>query len=118
MRYKKDGKPMQITPITKTANSTSSYRYSGRIIQKPLTEQEMQEILASGNPTVAGIIPMELNDIINTDLEGFLDILSRRMTGTELMSDIYYRCVGYDANTNMLRIEVHGDISSCIDTYD
>lgn len=52
------------------------------------------------------IVDVELYEIIDNDFEGFLDILSERVSDTVLLTDISYRIVGHDGDT--LKIEVDG----------
>lgn len=58
---------------------------------------------------IEGVVNIDLDDIISVDLEGFLDILSKRLTGSPLLMDISYEVVGNDGNT--LKIKVTGDNS-------
>jgi hypothetical protein len=60
--------------------------------------------------TLPKIVEVDLSEIIDTDLEGFLDILSERATGSPLLMDISYRIVSVENDT--LKIEVDGDTSA------
>src|SRR5574337_2164615 len=51
---------------------------------------------------------VELSEVIDTDLEGFLDLLSERATGSGLLGDISYRMAGNDHNA--LKVKVSGEI--------
>lgn len=55
------------------------------------------------------VVEVDLSEIIDTDLEGFLDILSERATGSPLLMDISYKVIGCENDT--LKIEVDGDPS-------
>jgi hypothetical protein len=53
---------------------------------------------------------VELHEIINNDLEGFLDILSERAVGNGLLMDIAYRVVAVQDDGTLI-LEVDGDDS-------
>jgi hypothetical protein len=55
---------------------------------------------------------VSLNEIINNDFEGFLDLLSEKATGDVLLSDIQYKAVNVNKN-GFIEIEVIGDDSLC-----
>lgn len=55
-----------------------------------------------------GVIEVEINDIIDRDLEQFLDFISEKLTGTEVLSDIQYSVVGHKMPDAIL-LEVSGD---------
>ena len=61
-------------------------------------------------PQLPKTVEVDLHEIIDNDLEGLLDILSERATGSPLLMDISYRIVGHENDT--LKIEVDGDISA------
>jgi hypothetical protein len=56
-----------------------------------------------------GVVAVDLSEILDLGVnEAFLDLVSNRLTGTELLSDIRTRVVGHeDADT--LFVEVCGD---------
>jgi hypothetical protein len=63
------------------------------------------------NGTVTGIVKVTLQEVINTDAEGFLDRLGEELVGSSLLMDISYEVVGNNGNT--LLIQVTGDPSEC-----
>ena len=56
---------------------------------------------------VAGYASVDLDQIINNDLEWFLDTLADRI-GQPLLMDIHYRVVGHDRDT--LLFLVRGEV--------
>lgn len=81
----------------------------------PYTEKEMKDMVKAGHVYVKENILIELNDLINNDFEQFLDVVSLKVTGTELLSEIGYNIFGLmDGHT--LIMEVSGNISECVDT--
>lgn len=55
-------------------------------------------------------VRVDLCEVIDNDLEGFLDILSERATGGPLLMDISYRVVAVEQDSTLV-IEVDGDDS-------
>lgn len=58
---------------------------------------------------VKGVIAVDLSSLIDSDLESFLDLISVKLVGNELLMDARYRVVGHDGNT--LHLAVEGDAS-------
>jgi hypothetical protein len=61
-----------------------------------------------------GVVAIDLDEIIERDLEGFLDLLSVRLSGTDVLTDICYEIVGFDAPDTVF-IETWGDPSMAIE---
>jgi hypothetical protein len=59
---------------------------------------------------IYGVVEIDLNDIIEGNLESFLDLLSTELTGSDYLSDMQYSVVGHKADNQVL-IEVCGDPS-------
>lgn len=68
-------------------------------LDKPLTAEDVDS-----DGWVRGVIRVELSELISNDLEGVLDILSERLTGSGLLSDITYDVVGNDGDTLFVRV--------------
>lgn len=68
-------------------------------LDKPLTEKDVDS-----DGWVRGVIRLELSELISNDLEGVLDIMSERLTGSGLLSDIAYEVVGHDGDTLFVRV--------------
>lgn len=45
---------------------------------------------------VQGRVPFDLGELISLDLEGFLDVISIRLIGSDLLMDIRYQLCGWD----------------------
>lgn len=87
------------------------------VMQKPYTMEQMKEALrGEGEGYIEGVVAVDLSDVIDNDLEGFLDLISYKMTGTELLMDITYNVVGHEED--MLFIRVRGDVSNIVDCED
>lgn len=76
----------------------------------PLTLEQIRAQAKRGG-IVKGIVLIDITEIIessyNLGEEGFLDLLSRRLIGTDLLSDFTYKIVG--VKNDMLLIQVKGD---------
>lgn len=83
------------------------------LLTKPLT---MIEMFRSCNEDcyLEGEVLADLSDIINSDYEEFLDLLSVRLTGNPCLMDISYRVVDVLEN-NLLVISVRGDVSEILE---
>jgi energy-converting hydrogenase A subunit M len=83
-------------------------------ITEPLTIDYMKKIRDKNNFIQRNVL-VELNEIIDSDLEGFLDILSEKLTGSCLLMSTSYELADlYDKNTVI--ITVTGDISMILET--
>lgn len=79
------------------------------ILEKPYTEEEIKT-KADENNRIEGVIKIEMAQIIHSDMEEFLDILSEKLVGSCLLSDISYKIVGHESDYVLL-LSVSGDIS-------
>lgn len=57
-------------------------------------------------------IKIHLEEVLEHNIESFLDLLSERATGSLLLMDIRFKVVGHDGN--VLFIEVNGDPSEIL----
>lgn len=83
-----------------------------KVISEPLTVKEMKR-RSDANGYLVGVVAIDLSDAIDNDLEGWLDILSEKLTGSPLLMDISYGVVGHDGDE--LHVKVTGDISQVIE---
>jgi hypothetical protein len=86
-------------------------RRERRPLPEPLSRAEMAAKVRH-DEYVSGVVAIDIGDIIELDLEGVLDELSLRLTGTELLTDITHKIVGHDGDT--LWIEVTGGAAEVI----
>lgn len=97
-----------------------SYAFKYGVLKRPYTIEELQENM-NENCYVTGCIAVPLSDIIDHDLEEFLDLIAMKLTGSELLMDINYNAVAVydvDSNDTSIIIEVHGDVSEIISNED
>lgn len=66
----------------------------------------MQNIILCEN-IIQGVVAIDLEDIIDVDFNGFLSILSEKLTNTKDLTNIQYEIVGH--NENILHIQVSGE---------
>ena len=88
-----------------------------KVRTSPMTEDEMKKVILSGNPYIKENVYIEMDDLIHNDYEELLDLMSTKVTGTELLMDINYRIVGLHDEYTMV-VEVTGDISECTTVSD
>lgn len=83
------------------------------VLKKPMTIEEIKQNKDENN-YVEGIIPVSLSNIIDNDLEGFLDIISEDLVGRPTLMDVNYSVVGHQDEWTVL-IKVSGDASQILD---
>lgn len=62
--------------------------------------------LCDNNGFITGTIRVELEDAVNNDLEGFMDLLSERLIGSIFGMETNYEVVGFEPTANTLLVEV------------
>jgi len=70
--------------------------------------------LAKKDGFVHAVVAIDIDEINKADYEHFLDLISRRLVGSELLQDISYRIVGYKS-PGTIHLEVTGDASAIIE---
>ena len=75
------------------------------------------EVEVSEGNYISTEVSVDLSQIIDTNNEGFLDMLSLYATDTELLMDIDYTLNRIDSYGALI-FEVTGDISSILETED
>lgn len=78
----------------------------------PLTKEAVCRYKDDNN-YIRGIVKVELSDMIENDLEGFLDLISEKLTGSPLLMDIGYEPVSVFEEE--LYLLVSGDVSEICD---
>ena len=84
------------------------------ILSKPYTLEELKAN-ADDNNIVYGWISLPLHQVIDNDFENFLDNLSLKLTGTELLSGTNYELVCNDDDNLIFYVE--GDISLILEAW-
>lgn len=79
---------------------------------EPLTIAEMKKQMEEKNE-VTGVIRIELSDAIENDLEGFLDFISEKLTGSPLLMGIDYEVIV--ADKDWIYLKVTGDASTILE---
>lgn len=77
-------------------------------LDEPLTHDEVLK-LADKNGYVTGVVRVEFSEVIENDVEGFLDILSERLLETDLLSELSYQVVGVEDRSALI-VEVYGHV--------
>ena len=78
-----------------------------------LTEELIRRYMDSNN-FIHGIVKVELSDMIDNDLEGFLDCLSEKLTDSPLLMDISYEPVSV-CDDGEIYLLVSGDVTEVLE---
>jgi hypothetical protein len=82
------------------------------VLTRPLTHVQMRRQM-DANGYVEGIVPVDLDEIIDSDRDTFIGMLSEMLTDSADLDELEYEVVGYDGDT--LHILVSGDATSLLD---
>ena len=77
-----------------------------KALDKPLSIQEMKRQMKAQN-CIIGTVKISLQEIIDSDLNRFIDLLSNRLTGSLLLTDTNWHVTGHNGDT--LHICVSGN---------
>lgn len=83
-------------------------------LEKPYSNREIKKLSNNGKNYITGRVAVECNELFD-GLESFLDTLSRKLVGDDLLMDISYKVVGGEGST--IAFEVTGDVSEVLITY-
>lgn len=89
------------------------------ILTDPLSREQVEELVTKSvelygvDDFVSGVVEIGLSEVIERDLEQFLDLCSERLIGNDLLMQVDYDVVGHDGN--MLHVKVSGDVSEALD---
>jgi hypothetical protein len=75
------------------------------------------EATSADFPYVTGVVEVSLDDLVDWDLEGFLDVASELLVGNTRLMDVSYEAVGVSAH-GQLRISVTGNVIAVLDDVD
>ena len=85
------------------------------ILEKPLTNFEL--FMAAEEGWITPVVPIDLSNVIDHNLEGFLD-LAVELVGGPLLSDIRYSVVGHIGDTLYIQVEASlGMVSMDLDEW-
>jgi len=73
------------------------------LLSEPLTAQEMRD-QADENGALRAFVAVDIDQAVTLDAQGFLDLLSERITGTPHLLDIEYQVIGNEGNTLLLDV--------------
>lgn len=84
------------------------------VLRKPLSMTAMKKLAKKDNWWICGTVQVDLSEIVGLDLEGFLDLISQRLTGTDILENQSYEIVGHIKDSLLLFIE--GDARAILKT--
>ena len=70
------------------------------IVERPLSVDEIRSHM-DGRGMIHGIVRISMAEAVRGEYEEFLDLLSMKLTGTELLTDISYNIVGTDPDSGL-----------------
>jgi len=82
------------------------------VLTRPLTHTQMRRQM-DVEGYVEGIVPVNLDEIIDCDRDTFIGMLSEMLTDSPDLEDVEYEVVGHDGD--MLHILVSGDASALLE---
>jgi hypothetical protein len=83
-----------------------------QVLTRPLTHAQMRRQM-DANGYVEGVVPVDLDEIIDSDRDTFLSMMSELLTDSSELEDLEYEVVGADGDT--LHILVSGDATALLD---
>lgn len=75
-----------------------------KILEQPYNHEELKKLVNEDDGLVEGIVVTEIGDFIDNDLEGVLDMLSEKLIGDSLLTDIDYEVVGTIGDNILVRV--------------
>lgn len=82
-------------------------------IKTAITAPNGREFTIDEHGYIRGEVIVDLSDLIDSDLEGALDLFSDRLTGSDILMDIAYKALRVEDGSVV--IEVSGDPSMIIE---
>ena len=90
------------------------------VLDEPMSMDEIRK-RNRADGSIEGIIRVEMSELIERmdgcNLERFLDLISMRLTDTDLLMDTSYEIIGHEAGDTLL-IKVSGDPTGILDCED
>ena len=80
------------------------------VLTRPYREEDIRANLDKEGH-ISGNVPVSLADVISRDLEGFIDLVSEKLVGSDLLMDVSYEVVGVNQESGIV-IKVSGDPSA------
>ena len=76
-----------------------------------------EEVIESRNKNnyVEGYVQIHISEMIDNDHEAFLDAISEKLVGSDLLMDVSYDVVGLADEPNELILKVSGDVSTILE---
>ena len=82
-----------------------------RVLDEPLSEEEIKKAHEK-DKTVEGIVRVDIDDVM-VDIDAFNDIISEKLVGNGLLTDIFFQVI--DVDEGVLLIRVKGSTEMLVD---
>lgn len=79
-----------------------------------MLSHEQMKSMQEENGIIEGVISIDIHEFINNDLEGFLDLISERLTGSILLNGSDYQMIGSKGDDVFLKVT--GDASLILES--
>lgn len=83
-----------------------------KYLEKPLTNEEISKIVDKDN-YIEGVVAVHEDELLYTEFDNFLELISEKLCGDEPLYDIDYHMVGCVPEKSLILYSVSGD-ASCI----
>lgn len=106
-------------PEESPVSSESHITVKGKdYLSGPISQEDIQKF-SDENHYVEGVVKVHISDMIDNDLESFLDMISIRLVDSELLMDVNYSVIGLcEDEPDTLYLLVRGDASMTLDDTD
>lgn len=107
--YEEELKESQISSVSHVTVSGKDY------LSGPISQKHIQEF-SDENHYIEGVVKVHISDMIDNNLEGFLDLISIRLVDSDLLMDVNYNVIGLcEDEPDTLYLLVRGDASMVLD---
>ena len=105
--------PGDVMPHGECSRCGAAVLAEPEVLRKPLSMTAMKKLAKKNNGWIYGVVRVNLSEILNFELEGLLDLISMRLTGTDILMQASYEIVGHTQDTILLFVE--GDASAILE---
>jgi len=105
--------PGDVMPHGECSRCGAAVLAEPEVLRKPLSMTAMKKLAKKNNGWIYGVVLVYLSEVMRLDLDGLLDLISNRLTGTDILMQASYEIVGHTQDTILLFVE--GDASAILE---
>ena len=94
-------------------NTWCYYRIKDYVLEQPMSVSQIVKETTKDDPYIRGNVIVQLKDMIHSDVESFLDLVSEKLCGSTLLMDIEYTAI--DVIGGDVVLVVSGDASQVME---